>query len=249
MNNIQDDDILTALNKNKSEEAKELMFMAIKYKNEFISSINSSNYEYIPTKNIDNVFGNSFKFNSGVTKANIFVNRNKKDYFESTELYPTEINYTGKANSLYSVVGITNDYAKSPKYYFYSYSDNSKERILKAFGNVNVLGSLDIYQFRKDSKLSNNGLKCIAAKEYKTKDINLLKAPSLFIDESLNIIADVNYIESLGLKGYEYYLCICKLDEVLDTTPVRKLKMYDWPETLIIDSYISAINKKDIYCA
>ena len=224
------------------------MFMAIKYKNEFISSINSSNYEYIPTKNIDNVFGNSFKFNSGVTKANIFVNRNKKDYFESTELYPTEINYIGKANSLYSVVGITNDYAKSPKYYFYSYSDNSKERILKVFGNVNVLGSLDIYQFRKDSKLSNNGLKCIAAKEYKTKDINLLKAPSLFIDESLNIIADVNYIESLGLKGYEYYLCICKLDEVLDTTPVRKLKMYDWPETLIIDSYVSAINKKDIYC-
>lgn len=248
LNNIQDDDILTALNKNKSEEAKELMFMAIKYKNEFIFSINSSNYEYIPTKNIDNVFGNSFKFNSGVTKANIFVNRNKKDYFESTELYPTEINYIGKANSLYSVVGITNDYAKSPKYYFYSYSDNSKERILKAFGNVNVLGSLDIYQFRKDSKLSNNGLKCIAAKEYKTKDINLLKAPSLFIDESLNIIADVNYIESLGLKGYEYYLCICKLDEVLDTTPVRKLKMYDWPETLIIDSYVSAINKKDIYC-
>lgn len=248
LDTITNKDIIYTLNKHKSQEAKELIFIAIKFQNEYIDAINNHN-ENMPTKSLSNVFGNSFKFNTGVSKTNIFINKNKKDYFENCILYPTEVDYTGKANSIYNVVGVGNDYVKSPKYCFYSFSDNDKEKILNTFGEVNMLEDIDIYKFRTNSKLSANGLKCLAAKENKTKDISLLKAPTITIDESLNLIADINYLSDIGLKGNEYYLCVNKLNEVLDKTPVRKIKIQEWTETLIVNSYSSFVNSKDIFCA
>lgn len=241
-----DNDFLYALTKEKSIEAKELIYMAIKYKNELTAIMNNSNIKDMPVKRIDNIFGNTFDFNSGVSKANIFINKNKKDYFESSERYPTEITYIGKANSLYNVISINDNFIKSPKYTFYAYSDNDKAHIEKQFGNVNVLNGLDIKP-RINNKLSNISLQCLTALEHKTKDISLLKAPAGFINESLDLIVNIDYKDILGKKNSSYYLCISKLEECLDSTPFRKIEIDTNYEITVIDKLSTAINHDDIF--
>lgn len=241
-----DNDFLYALTKEKSIEAKELIYMAIKYKNELTTIMNNSNIKDMPVKRIDNIFGNTFDFTSGVSKANIFINKNKKDYFESSEKYPTEITYIGKANSLYNVISINDNFIKSPKYTFYAYSDNDKSHIEKQFGNVNVLNCLDIKP-RINNKLSNISLQCLTALEHKTKDINLLKAPAGFINESLDLIVNIDYKDILGKKNSSYYLCISKLEECLDSTPFRKIEIDTNYEITVIDKLSTAINHDDIF--
>ena len=129
-------DIVSVLEKEQSVEAKELIFMAIKYKNEFTSIINNDNIDAMPQKDLSNVYGNSFKFNAGVTKANVFLTKNNKEYYEYSQQYPIEMTYRGKSNKTYNVVAITDDFVKSPKYTFYSYSDNDKSKINDIFGDI-----------------------------------------------------------------------------------------------------------------
>ena len=163
LNKLVDDNYLYTLIKEKSIEAKELIFMAIKYKNEITSVINNDNTTNMPKKKIDNIYGNTFNFENGVAKANIFINKNKRDYFEASETYPIEVTYTGKPNSLYNVISVNNDFIKSPKYTFYAFSDNDKANIEKQFGDVNVLNSLDTIQL-SNNKLSIDSLKCLTLK-------------------------------------------------------------------------------------
>lgn len=246
LDELKDENFINTLSSKKDIKSKELMLMAVKYNNEFISSINSDNYDYMPTKKIDNVFGNTFKFNNGVTKANVFIDRNNKNYYESTLSYPTEVTYTGKSNTLYNVIGINNNNIKSPRYCFYSFSDNDKGFLKNIYNSVNTLEKYDTPSL-SNSKLSNLSLKCLTAKENKDKDIYLLKAPGGYINESLDLIADVNYIENLGNKDNIYYLCISKLSECLDTTTFRKIKFTDKDKTLVLNKYLTAINKDDIF--
>lgn len=246
LDELKDENFITTLSNKKDIKAKELMLMAIKYNNEFIYAFNSDNYDYTPVKKIDNVFGNTFKFNNGVIKANMFISRNNKDYYESTEQYPTEVTYTGKSNTLYNVIGINNNNIKSPKYCFYSFSDNDKGFLKNIYNNVNALEKYD-YPSLSNSKLSNLSLKCLVAKENKNKDIYLLKAPGAYIDESLNLIVDIDYKEELGNKNYIYYLCISKLNECLDTTTFRKINFTDKDKALVLNKYLTAINKDDIF--
>ena len=245
LDKLIDDNYLYTLTKEKSIEAKELIFMAIKYKNEITSIINNDNLINMPKKKIDNIYGNTFNFENGVAKANIFINKNKKDYFEASEAYPIEITYTGKSNSLYNVISVNNDFIKSPKYTFYAFSDNDKANIEKQFGDVNVLNSLNTIQL-PNSKLSNNSLKCLTAKENKSKDIDLLKAPSAYINDTCNLIANIGYKDILGTNK-KYYLCISNLNECLDKTPFRKIEINTAYNNIIIENSLTAINKKDIF--
>ena len=245
LNKLVDDNYLYTLIKEKSIEAKELIFMAIKYKNEITSVINNDNTTNMPKKKIDNIYGNTFNFENGVAKANIFINKNKRDYFEASETYPIEVTYTGKPNSLYNVISVNNDFIKSPKYTFYAFSDNDKANIEKQFGDVNVLNSLDTIQL-SNNKLSIDSLKCLTAKMNKAKDIDLLKAPSAYINDICDLIANINYKDILGLDK-KYYLCISNLNECLDKTPFRKIEINTTYNNIIIENSLTAINKKDIF--
>ena len=245
LNKLVDDNYLYTLIKEKSIEAKELIFMAIKYKNEITSVINNDNTTNMPKKKIDNIYGNTFNFENGVAKANIFINKNKRDYFEASETYPIEVTYTGKPNSLYNVISINNDFIKSPKYTFYAFSDNDKANIEKQFGDVNVLNSLDTIQL-SNNKLSIDSLKCLTAKMNKAKDIDLLKAPSAYINDICDLIANIDYKDILGLDK-KYYLCISNLNECLDKTPFRKIEINTTYNNIIIENSLTAINKKDIF--
>ena len=219
--------------------------MAIKYKNEITSVINNDNTTNMPKKKIDNIYGNTFNFENGVAKANIFINKNKRDYFEASETYPIEVTYTGKPNSLYNVISVNNDFIKSPKYTFYAFSDNDKANIEKQFGDVNVLNSLDTIQL-SNNKLSIDSLKCLTAKMNKAKDIDLLKAPSAYINDICDLIANIDYKDILGLDK-KYYLCISNLNECLDKTPFRKIEINTTYNNIIIENSLTAINKKDIF--
>ena len=245
LNKLVDDNYLYTLIKEKSIEAKELIFMAIKYKNEITSVINNDNTTNMPKKKIDNIYGNTFNFENGVAKANIFINKNKRDYFEASEVYPIEVTYTGKPNSLYNVISVNNDFIKSPKYTFYAFSDNDKANIEKQFGDVNVLNSLDTIQL-SNNKLSIDSLKCLTAKMNKAKDIDLLKAPSAYINDICDLIANIDYKDILGLDK-KYYLCISNLNECLDKTPFRKIEINTTYNNIIIENSLTAINKKDIF--
>lgn len=245
LNKLVDDNYLYTLIKEKSIEAKELIFMAIKYKNEITSVINNDNTTNMPKKKIDNIYGNTFNFENGVAKANIFINKNKRDYFEASETYPIEVTYTGKPNSLYNVISVNNDFIKSPKYTFYVFSDNDKANIEKQFGDVNVLNSLDTIQL-SNNKLSIDSLKCLTAKMNKAKDIDLLKAPSAYINDICDLIANIDYKDILGLDK-KYYLCISNLNECLDKTPFRKIEINTTYNNIIIENSLTAINKKDIF--
>lgn len=245
LNKLVDDNYLYTLIKEKSIEAKELIFMAIKYKNEITSVINNDNTTNMPKKKIDNIYGNTFNFENGVAKANIFINKNKRDYFEASETYPIEVTYTGKPNSLYNVISVNNDFIKSPKYIFYAFSDNDKANIEKQFGDVNVLNSLDTIQL-SNNKLSIDSLKCLTAKMNKAKDIDLLKAPSAYINDICDLIANIDYKDILGLDK-KYYLCISNLNECLDKTPFRKIEINTTYNNIIIENSLTAINKKDIF--
>lgn len=246
LDKLVNNNFINTLSSEKDIKAKELMLMAIKYNNEFTNAINSDNNDFMPVKKIDNIFGNTFKFNNGVSKANIFINRNNKNYYESTEEYPIEVTYLGKSNTLYNVIGVNNNNIKSPNYCFYSFSDNDKGFLKNIYNNVNVLNNYD-YPSLSNSKLSNLSLKCLVAKENKNKDIYLLKAPGGYIDNSLNLILDVDYTEELGNKDYIYYLCISDLKECLDTTSFRKIQFTDKDKTLVLNKYLTAIDKNNIF--
>lgn len=243
LDNLHDDNFLNELSKNKSKEAKQLIYLAVKYKNEFTTIINQ-NFDTMPIKKIDSVYGNEFKFNTSVAKANIFFNKNSKDYFESSQIYPTEVNYIGKNNTLYNAVGVNDGFIKSPKYVFYSYSDNDKQDIKNIFGDINILNNITVKS--SIDKLSNEELLCLTAKEYKERDINLLKAPNGHIDENCNLIVDLDYRNVLGSNNDRYLLCIAKLEECLDKTPVRKVEV-ELDNSVIIDNILTAINKENIY--
>lgn len=241
---LKDENFLYTLMQDKSIEAKELIYMAVKYSNEFTTIINEK-HDTMPVKKYDSIYGNNFKFNTSVSKANIFLNKNRKDYFENSEAYPNEINYIGKSNNLYNVVGINNDFIKSPKYLFYSYSDNDKNLIKQQFGDINVLNELELKP--NINKLSEDSLKCLTAKSYKQKDIDLLKAPKGYINENCDLIVDLDYRNILGDQNTIYYLCVSKLHECLDKTPFRKVKTYLNNSNVIINKISTAINKDDVY--
>ena len=246
LDTLIDNDYIYTLAKYKSDEAKELMFMAIKFNNEITSIFNNDNCDNMPIKSIDNIYGNTFKFNNSLSKANVFLIKDKRNYFEYSEAYPIEVTYDGKVNSLYSVIGINDNFVKSPKYIFYSYDDNDKEMIKQQFGNTNILNNIEVKTI-SNYKLSNEALKCLTAKEEKTKDINLLKAPSGYIDNKCNLIVNIDYKDILGEQNNIYYLCISKLDECLDTTPFRKIRIDIRYSTITINNLLTAINKNDIY--
>lgn len=244
----ESDDLIYSLERNQDIKAKELMYMAVKYKNEFTTAINSHKIESIPQKNLSNIYGNSFSFDTGVTKANVFLIKNKKEYYEYSEQYPNEMTYMGKSNRSYNVVAITNDFAKSPKYLFYSFSDNDKARIDTLYGDANVLESIDLTTYMDPSKkYSDSALKCLAVKDNKNIDVRLLKAPTVVLDEELNITVDVKYSDSIGIKDNKYYLVISNLEQSLDKTPFRKIRITDRDEIIFANKYLTAINSKDIY--
>ena len=240
-------DIINTLEKEQSIEAKELLFMAVKYKNEFTSVINH-NAETMPQKDLNNVYGNSFKFNTGTTKANIFLTKGKKEFYEYSQQYPVEMTYSGKSNRTYNVVAITNDFVKSPKYTFYSYSDNDKSKINDVFGEINKLANIDLTVYMNSNKrYPDIALKCLAVSDNKNIDIKLLKAPTVHIDENCNLIANVNYKDVLGERKSDYYLVISELNQALDKTPNRKIKIEHTNNHLLVNNYMTAINSKDTY--
>lgn len=249
LNEIKEsDDLIYSLERNQDIKAKELMYMAVKYKNEFTTAINSHKIESMPKKNLANIYGNSFSFDTGVTKANIFLVKNKKEYYEYSEQYPNEITYMGKSNRSYNVVAITNDFVKSPKYLFYSFSDNDKSRIDTLYGDANILEGIDLTTYMDPvKKYPDSALKCLAVKDNKNIDIRLLKAPTVTLDEELNITVDVKYNDLIGAKDNEYYLVISNIKQSLDKTPFRKIKITDRDEIIFANKYLTAINSKDTY--
>lgn len=241
-------EMLQVLEKEQDIKAKELMYMAIKYKNEFTSILNSNKLDSMPQKDLNNIYGNTFKFNSGATKANIFLTKGKKEYYEYSEQYPTEITYMGKSNKIYNVIAITGEFVKSPRYTFYSYSDNDKSKIESLYGDANKLASIDLTAYmNSNKKYSDLALKCLAVTDNKNIDIKLLKAPGLTLDEQCNLIVDVKYNDLLGELGKEYYVVISELNQVLDKTPYRKIKIEDMDEVLLANNYLTAINNVDTY--
>ena len=241
-------EMLQVLEKEQDIKAKELMYMAIKYKNEFTSILNSNKLDSMPQKDLNNIYGNTFKFNSGATKANVFLTKGKKEYYEYSEQYPTEITYMGKSNKIYNVIAITGEFVKSPRYTFYSYSDNDKSKIESLYGDANKLASIDLTAYmNSNKKYSDLALKCLAVTDNKNIDIKLLKAPGLTLDEQCNLIVDVKYNDLLGELGKEYYVVISELNQVLDKTPYRKIKIEDIDEVLLANNYLTAINNVDTY--
>ena len=241
-------EMLQVLEKEQDIKAKELMYMAVKYKNEFTSILNSNKLDSMPQKDLNNIYGNTFKFNSGATKANVFLTKGKKEYYEYSEQYPTEITYMGKSNKIYNVIAITGEFVKSPRYTFYSYSDNDKSKIESLYGDANKLASIDLTAYMdSNKKYSDLALKCLAVTDNKNIDIKLLKAPGLTLDEQCNLIVDVKYNDLLGELGKEYYVVISELNQVLDKTPYRKIKIEDMDEVLLANNYLTAINNVDTY--
>lgn len=241
-------EMLQVLEKEQDIKAKELMYMAVKYKNEFTSILNSNKLDSMPQKDLNNIYGNTFKFNSGATKANIFLTKGKKEYYEYSEQYPTEITYMGKSNKIYNVIAITGEFVKSPRYTFYSYSDNDKSKIESLYGDANKLASIDLTAYmNSNKKYSDLALKCLAVTDNKNIDMKLLKAPGLTLDEQCNLIVDVKYNDLLGELGKEYYVVISELNQVLDKTPYRKIKIEDMDEVLLANNYLTAINNVDTY--
>lgn len=244
-----DQDIVYTLSKEKNDKANELIYMAVKYKNEFNRIINEHKLESIPTKNLDNIFGNTFIFNMDALKCNIFSVKNKKEYFVDSEQYPTEITYSnGKANTSYNVMAISDSNMKSPKYTFYNYSENDKAKIEKIYSKSNQLAKIDLSDYAaRNTKQPENVLKCLAVKDNKNIDLKLLKAPNVSIDENSNIIFDVNYKDSLGLNEKNYFICISEISECLDKTSFRKLSITDRDEIIFANKYMTAVNTKDIF--
>ena len=240
--------MLYTLSLDKTDKAKELIYMAVKYKNEFIKIINEHKIENIPKKNLDNIFGNTFKFENGTLKGNIFSVKNKREYFVHSEQYPIEMTYYGKPNTTYSVTSITDDFIKSPKYYYYNFSENDKSKIESLYGNANILSKIDLTDYiAKNKKYSEEVLKCIAVSDNKNIDLKLLKAPKVQLDENSNMLFDVNYKDLLGSNDKKYFICISNIEESLDKTPFRKIPITDKDELIFANKHLTAANTKDIF--
>lgn len=242
-------EVIYTLSKENSQRANELIYMAVKYKNEFNKIINDHKLDSTPTKNLENIFGNTIKFSADTFKYNIFSVKNKKEYFVDSEEYPTEITYTnGKANTLYNVVAISDNNIKSPKYTFYNFAENDKADIEKLYGKSNQLKNIDLTDYAaRNPKKSEEVLKCLAVTDNKNIDLKLLKAPDAFIDKNNNITFDVNYKDSIGLNDKKYYICISNIDESLDKTSFRKLPITSDDDVVFANKYMTAANDKDVF--
>lgn len=243
INNKQDEQL--------ANKAKEIMYLAIKYYNEYIQTCNVDLYDAIPKKDSSVIYGNSMLFNNGVTKANVFINKNNKEYFEHSEPYPYSLNYLGKPNNLYSANTINDSFVRSPKYMFFNYSDNDKHLIKELFGHANILEDIDLGKYNAISstkKYSNEILKCLAVIDNKLSELKLLKAPYASIINLNDLEINLNCQHLLPKKYNKYYLVVAKIDESLDTTPFRKIEIKDITASMIITNYESAINSVDNFC-
>lgn len=245
----EEDDFLYTLSKENTEKANELIFMGIKYKNEFNQIINEDKIKIMPTKNLDNVFGNTVIFDSTARKANLLYIKNKKEYFIESTDYPVENTYDNcKVNTLHGVVSISENNIKSPKYLFYNFADNYKHKLESIYSKSNQLSQLDLsYYASKHSKKTMDQLKCLAVIDNKNIDMKLLKAPHAQIDEYSNLIIDVLYKDCLGEKNNKYYVCISDIDESLDDTSFRKILINDNDSVILANKYETAINQVKIF--
>lgn len=246
---VEEEEIAYTLSKINTDKSNELIYMAIKYKNEFNRIINEDKIENTPTKKLDNIFGNTIIFNSNATKCNIFYVKNKKEYFVNSEQYPTEFTYSnGKSNTLYNVVSVSDNNIKSPKYTFYNFSENNKSDLEKIYGKSNQLAKIDLEDYAsRYTKKTENELKCLAVIDNKNIDLKLLKAPHIEIDENNNVIFDIDYKDSLGETDNHYYICISNIDECLDKTSFRKIKITSKDSVILTNKYETAIDKNKIY--
>lgn len=235
-------------NKDLSDLAKEIIFLAIKYKNEFVQICNPNIYEYIPKKDLSNLYGNLINLNEAMKKTNVYYIKNNKEYYEKSYSYSSQINHEGKSNTLYDVMAIDENSVKTPKYYLYNYSDNDKHKIFNIFGQHNILSTIELTQYNTFAvrKHNENVLKCLAVKNNKTININLLKAPYGEMLENNTLKVRFNY--SHLINSGNYYLVIANVNEALDVTGFRKIAFNNIDQEVILSSYHTAINSIDTFC-
>lgn len=242
------EDIIYTLSKVESSAANELLYMGVKYKNEFNRIINPDKMIYMPTKNLNNIFGNTIIFNPETSKCNTYYIKNKKEYFVESESYPTELTYANyKTKTLYGITSIVND-VKMPKYLFYNFAEECKHKLEDIYNQNNQLQKIDLTQYiSKYNRKTDNELKCLAVMNNKNIDIQLLKAPYAYIDKFNNLIADINYRDVLGKNNAIYYLCVSPINESLDKTPFRKIKITQENVIVFANKYETAINDIDVF--
>lgn len=237
---IYDEDIFKVLCDNNDIMAKELLFMAIKYQNELVESLNKDALSLIAIKDCNDIFGNTFYYKNA-DSANIFNAKNNRLYYESTVKDTSKIVYNGKTNHLYNAIGI-HDYNKSPKYYFYGYKAEDKSYLKNLFNHNDKLLNND-----KTSAMTEEENKIINVYNNKKISLLFLNAPICKLDEFDNLTIDIDYRDVLGTNNNKYYLCISKIEEALDKTPIRKVSFTDNMTTLNIQNHINGITNDSSY--
>ena len=82
--------------------------MAIKFNNEITSIFNNDNCDNMPIKSIDNIYGNTFKFNNSLSKANIFLIKDKRNYLKFRKFLINE-GFIMMQESVYSKLVLNNN--------------------------------------------------------------------------------------------------------------------------------------------
>jgi hypothetical protein len=238
-------DSLTAIKEdNKSQE---LLLYATKFQNELNNSFNSSNGLNMPSKVLSSPFNDVIKHDADAVKSNYFSVKKKKNYFDSSIVYPSTHVFEGISNSRYFTYDIDKNGSRGIRYDFCSFNQDAKI-YLERYKETDVASTLDIEKYRNMyPKVSTQALYLVAAKDNKKPNINILEAPNVISSENGILTIDVDYTEIIGKSTKSFYMCLAEASEALDYTPFRKVKFNKDDILLVLDKYVTGIVEGKTY--
>lgn len=240
-------DAITSLN--NTQKTQELLLYAIKFQNEMNLLFNSSSLS-MPSKVLSSPFWDTLKHDDQSVKSNYFYTKKRKNYFDSSLSYPTIHTFTGIPNRRYFSYDILEDNSRGIRCDFCYITDEVRSE-LEPYKKTDIVSNLDVSKHRMIyPKSSAQTLYEVAARDTKQPNIRMLKAPYIIYDNTLDsIVADLDFTDILGQSKDNFYLCISKLNESLDHTPVRKILFKGQSKELILNKYVTGVSPNNTYLA
>ena len=238
------DNIVTGLNSLNNDLVKqELMLYGVQFENSMLDSYNENN----PYK-LDIIQNDLFDTDIKVENWDIvkyYSNNGKKMRLEG--MLTMENDFECYPNRLYSLYGV-NDNIGSVKRYLSVFNSEGKE-FLSKYKEVNKYKALDIsYNQDMYPSLNTEELYALSIRDNHLCDRQILDEPYLYIDESGDVYADVQYDNKILLDDY-YYLCISNMYSALDTVPCRKVAFNRSIKTINLREQFIPFELDNIYMA
>lgn len=224
----------------------ELLIYAVKLQNEITKSYNEYSVYSALRNDYTEPLKAKFNISEEVKTLIIYMKSKNKNYYVSTVQSNNDYEFIGKPDIRYYAQPILSNNSKGC-YTYFSYYNTNIRNALKEYEDVNNLKSLSIINYKNEyDKYNKVFLDAIKAYDNFYLYRDLLDSPYCEYTNEI-LFANTNYKEKLQNDNKDYYLCIGEYKDVLEHTPIRKIKISGNYESIELTKYYSGALENTYY--